>query len=196
MRQATATLVRPRRSSDLPACVEALAGVHEADGYPTNWPEEPADWLTGGALIGAWIAELDGRVAGHVALCRRDADDVAPGLWSERQGVPIDRTAVVSRLFVAPGARGHGLGALLLARVVAEAGASGLDPVLDVVESDTSATALYERTGWRFLGTGEQHWSPRQTVTVRCYAAPEPGPEPSPASMSAPGPGTAPGEPA
>ncbi|MGW6057126.1 GNAT family N-acetyltransferase [Streptomyces sp. NPDC055189] len=180
MSQATAVRVRPRTDPDLPACVEALAQVHEADGYPTNWPDDPAGWLTGGSLVGVWVAELDGRVTGHVALCRSGADDVAPVLWSRREGVPVDGTAVVSRLFVAPGARGHGLGARLLARVAAEAGDLGLQPVLDVVESDTSATALYERTGWRFLGTGEQHWSPLQTVTVRCYAAPEPesGPEP------------------
>ncbi|MEV8318062.1 GNAT family N-acetyltransferase [Streptomyces sp. NPDC059900] len=175
MSHATAVRVRPRHAPDLPACVEALAQVHAADGYPVNWPERAVDWLTGGSLAGAWVAELDGRVAGHVVLCRQGGDDVAPVLWSEREGVPDAGIAVVSRLFVAPWARGHGLGARLLARVVEEAGQLGLFPVLDVVESDTSATALYERTGWRFLGTGEQHWSPGQTVIVRCYAAPEPG---------------------
>jgi GNAT superfamily N-acetyltransferase len=173
MSHAPSPYIRPRRAPDLPASVEALHQVHLADGYPTNWPEHPAEWLTGGAPIGAWVAELGGRVAGHVALCRSAAGDVAPALWSRREGVPVDEVAVVSRLFVAPGARGHGLGALLLARVVAEAGQLGLHPVLDVVAYDTSATALYERTGWRFLGTGEQRWSPRQTVTVRCYARPE-----------------------
>ncbi|MFE6164598.1 GNAT family N-acetyltransferase [Streptomyces sp. NPDC056486] len=167
--------IRPRHAPDLPACVEALAQVHEADGYPTNWPEQPAEWLIGGggSPIGAWVAELGGCVAGHVVLCRSAEGDVAPALWSRREGVPVDEIAVVSRLFVPPGARGHGLGALLLARVVAEAAELGLHPVLDVVAYDTSATALYERTGWRFLGTAEQRWSPRQTVTVRCYAGPE-----------------------
>jgi hypothetical protein len=69
---------------------------------------------------------------------------------------------------------------------VAEAGELGLSPVLDVVAYDTSATALYERTGWRFLGTGEQRWSPEQTVTVRCYAAPAPALTSAPASDVAP----------
>ncbi|MGW5736523.1 MULTISPECIES: GNAT family N-acetyltransferase [Streptomyces] len=168
--------VRPRLDPDLPACVEALRQVHLTDGYPTNWPARPADWLAGGGLLGAWVAALGGRVAGHVALCRSTPDDVAPGVWSGRTGTDVDEIAVVSRLFVAPEARGRGIGALLLARVVAEAGELGLFPVLDVVASDTSATALYERTGWRFLGTGLQHWSPEQTVTVRCYAAPDPTP--------------------
>ncbi|TGB10441.1 GNAT family N-acetyltransferase [Streptomyces sp. MZ04] len=164
--------IRPRRASDLDACARALAQVHALDGYPTDWPERPADWLATADPVGAWVAELDGRIAGHIVLCPSEPDDVAPELWGKRGSG--EAAAVVSRLFVAPEARGHGIGARLLERVVAEAGELALHPVLDVVASDTSATALYERTGWRFLGTGEQHWGPRRSVTVRCYAAPAP----------------------
>ncbi|CAG7645922.1 hypothetical protein SBRY_40277 [Actinacidiphila bryophytorum] len=53
----------------------------------------------------------------------------------------------------------------------AEARERGLHPVLDVVESDGAAVALYERLGWELLDTVEQWWGPGQTVTVRCYAA-------------------------
>ncbi|WP_367043578.1 GNAT family N-acetyltransferase [Streptomyces sp. Je 1-332] len=168
----TRASIRSRRDADLPACVEALAQVHVTDGYPTNWPEQPAGWLAGDSLAGAWVAELDDRDVGHVALCRSGADDVVPALWSRGEGMAVEESAVVSRLFVAPGARGHGVGARLLERVVAEGRELGLSPVLDVVESEMFATALYERTGWQFLGTGRQHWSPQQIVTVRCYAAP------------------------
>ncbi|MEU3725500.1 GNAT family N-acetyltransferase [Streptomyces sp. NPDC031705] len=113
----------------------------------------------------------DGAVAGHVGLCRSGPGDSAPGLWSRRTGVPVERVAVVSRLFVAPGARGHGIGALLMARAVREARELGLHPVLDVVASDTAAAALYERLGWSLLATVEQRWGPDRLVTVRCYAA-------------------------
>ena len=78
---------------------------------------------------------------------------------------------MVNRLFVAPWARGHGIGALLMARAATEAQDRGLHPVLDVVASDTAAAALYDRLGWQLLATVEQRWSPEQTVTVRCYAA-------------------------
>ncbi|WP_461028189.1 GNAT family N-acetyltransferase [Streptomyces sparsus] len=149
-----------------------LAAVHERDGYPANWPERPGDWLTRPALVSAWVAELDGRVAGHVCLSGSGVGDVAPDLWSAREGVSGDEAAVVSRLFVAPAARGHGLGAALLARAAAQARARGLHPVLDVVASDTTAVALYERLGWALLGIGEQRWSPDRLVAVRCYAAP------------------------
>uniref|UniRef100_UPI0034DFC82E GNAT family N-acetyltransferase n=1 Tax=Streptomyces flavofungini TaxID=68200 RepID=UPI0034DFC82E len=100
------------------------------------------------------------------------AEDAAPGLWSTAAGVSAQTTAVVSRLFVAPDARGHGIGALLMGRVTREARARGLHPVLDVVSSDASAAALYERLGWRFLDAVEREWLPGQRVTLRCYAAP------------------------
>jgi GNAT superfamily N-acetyltransferase len=164
--------VRKRTDRDLDECVQVLAAVHERDGYPVNWPDQPADWLRQPALVSAWVGELEGRVVGHVGLSRSEVGDVAPGLWSAGQGVRSDATAVVSRLFVAPAARGHGIGALLMAQAVREARDRGLHPVLDVVASDTAAAALYERLGWQLLGIAEQRWSPDQIVTVRSYAAP------------------------
>ncbi|MGA4849886.1 GNAT family N-acetyltransferase [Streptomyces sp. G5(2025)] len=163
---------------DLEACVGVLAQVHKADGYPVNWPLEPGPWLLGAAALGAWVAELDGRVVGHVSLSRSAPDDAAPGLWSERAGVAAEAAAVVSRLYVAPDARGHGIGALLMGRAVREARAHGLHPVLDVVSSDTSAAALYERLGWELLAVVEREWGPGQRVTLRCYAGP-PAPDTS-----------------
>ncbi|MEU3374787.1 GNAT family N-acetyltransferase [Streptomyces sp. NPDC006711] len=162
---------RQRKDRDLGDCVRVLAEVHEQDGYPVNWPDLPEAWLTPPLLIASWVAELNGRVAGHIGLSRSDAGDAAPGLWSVRAGVGTDATAVVNRLFVAPWARGHGIGALLMARAATEAQDRGLHPVLDVVASDTAAAALYDRLGWQLLATVEQRWSPEQTVTVRCYAA-------------------------
>lgn len=79
---------------------------------------------------------------------------------------------MISRLFVAPSARGHRIGAALMTRATAQARTRGLHPVLDVVATDTAAAALYERLGWQLLGTVNQQWSPTQTVAVHCYAAP------------------------
>ncbi|MEY2227169.1 GNAT family N-acetyltransferase [Streptomyces sp. BF23-19] len=163
--------VRRRTDADLGACVRALAEVHERDGYPVNWPDHPTGWLSRPALLAAWVAELDGRIVGHIGLSRGEPDDAAPALWSSREGVNSTAAAVVGRLFVAPAARGHGIGALLMARAVREARERDLRPVLDVVASDASAVALYERLGWERLATVEQRWSPERTVTVHCYAA-------------------------
>ncbi|WAL96496.1 GNAT family N-acetyltransferase [Streptomyces sp. Je 1-369] len=164
---------------DLEACVGVLAAVHKADGYPVNWPDEPGTWLEGADAIGAWVAELDGRVVGHVALSRPGPGDAAPGLWGREEAVTeavavteAEAVAVMSRLYVAPDARGHGIGALLMGRALREARGRGLRPVLDVVSSDRSATALYERMGWQLLGVVEQEWEPGQRVVLHCYAAP------------------------
>lgn len=164
--------VRRRADHDLAACAVVLAAVHERDGYPVNWPDRPADWLAPPSLLSAWVVELDGRIVGHIGLCRSDEDDVAPRSWSTRAGGDTDATAVVCRLFVAPAARGRGIGALLMEQAVGEARERGLHPVLDVVASDTAATALYEQLGWELLATVERQWEPRGTVTLRCYAAP------------------------
>ncbi|MGV9452595.1 GNAT family N-acetyltransferase [Streptomyces sp. NPDC003635] len=142
------------------------------DGYPVDWTESPAVWLTPPAVVGAWVAHLDGRGVGHVCLSRGGPGDAAPGLWSARTGASTEATAVVNRLCVAPSARGNGLGALLMHRAVAAARERGLHPVLDVVASDSAAAALYERLGWRLLATVDQEWGPERTVAVRCYAAP------------------------
>nr|WP_307818933.1 GNAT family N-acetyltransferase [Streptomyces sabulosicollis] len=151
--------------------MRVLADVHQRDGYPVNWPDQPAEWLSQASGCGAWVAGLGGRVVGHISLSRGGEGDLAPGLWSDRNGTSEDLTAVVSRLFIAPRARGLGIGALLIGRAVEEARGRGLHPVLDVVASDTAAAALYERLGWELLGTVEQRWSPSQLVAIHCYAA-------------------------
>ncbi len=151
--------------------MRVLAEVHQRDGYPVHWPDRPDDWLSRASALGAWVAELDGRVAGHIGLGRNRDSDLAPTVWGERHGLPPDRTAVVSRLFVAPWARGRGIGALLIGAAVAEARHRDLHPVLDVVASDAAAVALYERLGWELMATVDRQWGPR-TVTIRCYASP------------------------
>ncbi|GGQ36226.1 MULTISPECIES: GNAT family N-acetyltransferase [Streptomyces] len=166
------TTIRDRTHHDLNPCADVLAQVHEHDGYPVNWPAAPDAWLTPPALLHAWVAELHGTLTGHIGLSRSDPGDAAPSLWSARTGASPDATAVISRLFVAPSARGHRIGAALMTRATAQARTRGLHPVLDVVATDTAAAALYERLGWQLLGTVNQQWSPTQTVAVHCYAAP------------------------
>ncbi|MFF3752349.1 GNAT family N-acetyltransferase [Streptomyces sp. NPDC002018] len=163
--------VRRRGEGDLGDCLQVLADVHKVDGYPVNWPERPADWLAGPAQLAAWVAELDRQIVGHVALAPAGAHDVAPALWSSRAGTAVADTAVLSRLFVSPSARGHGIGGLLMSQATREARERGLHPVLDVVASDSAAAALYEQLGWSLLAVVDQRWTPDQTVKVHCYAA-------------------------
>ncbi|MCK7622883.1 GNAT family N-acetyltransferase [Streptomyces sp. RS10V-4] len=145
--------VRRREAEDLGACVAVLADVHVHSGYPHQWPGDPAGWLTPAGMTAAWVAELDGKVVGHAALCGNE----------------------VSRLYVAPGAHGRGLGARLLDTIDAEAAARGLRLVLEVKTSNVAAVALYERRGWVRRCTERQWWGAGATaeeVEVHHYDAP------------------------
>ncbi|MFC7220061.1 GNAT family N-acetyltransferase [Streptomyces polyrhachis] len=142
-----------------------LRAVHERDGYPVDFPADPVGWLTPEGVVDVWVAGEGDVLGGHVALTRAGAGDVAPGLLGG------GAVLVVGRLFVAPRARGLGLGAWLLRTASRAARERGARAVLDVVASDTAAVALYERAGWQALGGVEQDWGGRR-VALRCFAAP------------------------
>jgi GNAT superfamily N-acetyltransferase len=150
--------------------VRALAAVHAVDGYPTVWPVAPAAWLSPPCLTRAWVAGHRGDVAGHVAMVR-GADEPAVTALT---GTGPDGLARVTRLFVAPAARGRRLGARLLDAVRDHAGELGLVPVLDVVDDGGAAVALYDRLGWRLVDRRPADWTTPAGVRlpVRLYLAP------------------------
>jgi GNAT superfamily N-acetyltransferase len=150
--------IRIRQPSDIARCVDVLAAVHAADGYPLHWPADPPAWLTPMNLLSAWVAEDERDVLGHVALCGAVGDAAAP-LWSAASHVPPERLAVVAKLFVALPARGRGVGATLLAQACAEAEGQGLRPALEVLGHDQRAIALYEATGWRRVASVAAPWA-------------------------------------
>lgn len=148
--------IRPRRADDVPACVQALAEVHRKDGYPTRWPKDPADWLDSPGLLGAWVAEGAGVMAGHIALVV-GVDDAE---LIKAAGRPRVELAMVSRFFVRPGTRGRHIGEALV-RTATEFGSSqGFGLVLEVVkEPRSAAAALYERLGWQLVGQRLAGWT-------------------------------------
>jgi GNAT superfamily N-acetyltransferase len=162
--------LRRREAADLGSCVRALAEVHEADGYPVTWPEQPAGWLAEADQLAGWVVVAsDGAVVGHVALSP-GLDSSAAHVWAERTGRGPDEAVALSRLYVAPSARGCGLGAELLAAAIGYAHSVGLWPVLDVVADGGAAVELYERQGWERMLTVDQEWPDGQVVLVHCYA--------------------------
>ena len=117
----------------------------------------------GRALIGALNAELSGMYpepgATHFGL---DAEEVAEGrgafLVVRRDGVPVGcgalrmldgETGELKRMYVAPGARGTGLGRRLVAALEAEARALGVRRlVLETGTRQHAAIALYRAAGF------------------------------------------------
>jgi GNAT superfamily N-acetyltransferase len=150
--------------------VRALEAVHAADGYPMWWPLDPAGWLNPVGCASAWVAEVGGTIAGHVCV----VGGVAEPVVAAAAGLSSDRLATVSRLFVAPAARGRRLGASLLAAASGHASALGLALMLDVVDDGGPAVALYERLGWRLVDRRFTDWQTPQgdRLPVRIYLAP------------------------
>ena len=168
--QARRVLLRPRQRSDLPACVAALRAVHDTDGYPHRWPADPEAWLSPAEPIGAWVAEDEGELVGHVLLARVPDDDPLVPVLRRAPGT----VAEVKRLFVVPAARRRRVGGTLLATASTSARALGVVPVLEVLGRDAAALALYERLGWRRLGQRSAIWDEHhgEELDIQVYAAP------------------------
>lgn len=161
--------VRPRVDADLTRCAEILVRVHGLDGYPVEGVADPLAHLHPEGLVAAWVAELGGDVVGHIALTRAPAGTreevrrlgLAPGVAP--LGMPC-------RLFVDPEARGSGAGRRLLETATAQAEASGMALVLDVMLKDAAAIRLYERLGWRALGDALHDGGANGVTPCRWYA--------------------------
>nr|WP_256488210.1 GNAT family N-acetyltransferase [Deinococcus sp. HSC-46F16] len=149
-----------------------MRAVHEGDGYPTVWPHDPGAFLSPPS-VGAWAAEAQGQVVGQVIL--RPVPDSTPG-WVTATGLAVPEVLIVSRLFVAPGARGQGLARRLLHAAWQEARERGKQAVLDVHHRNLGAVRLYEAEGWRRVATVGGDWTdPDGTVPqVHVYVAPSP----------------------
>jgi GNAT superfamily N-acetyltransferase len=151
--------VRRRSDQDLDECVRLLRLVHDGDGYPRNWPPSPRTWLAPDDQVAAWVADDGEGLLGHVAVAEPDASP-ATAVWSTALEVSPAALLRISLLFVAPFARGHGLGGRLLDTAARFVGDRGAQPVLEVVSSDRGAVALYTRLGWRQVGSLQPEWLP------------------------------------
>ncbi|MFB6987866.1 GNAT family N-acetyltransferase [Streptomyces sp. NPDC056304] len=162
------TEIRRRRDGDIEACVDALATVHEADRYPAEWPADPGSWLTPHGLLGAWVAMDGPTVLGHVALTRTEE------VLAKEAGLPVAELASVARLFARSEARRRRVASALLDTVRAAAAARGVRLVLEAEEGGAAAIALYERAGWRHVGSRTDDWTTAdgRPARMRAYLAP------------------------
>lgn len=163
--------IRRRRDADLPSCVAALAEVFAAGGYPEVWPEDPTGFLAPSGVLDAWVAVEGDAVLAQVLLRdgRVERGEFA-GAEVELPGEPVS----VSRLFTVPSARGRGLAARLMAVCLEAAAGMGREVILSVVDHETSAVAMYERMGWRYLTSLPGKWrlADGTVPTMRYYRQP------------------------
>jgi GNAT superfamily N-acetyltransferase len=166
-------LLRDRTADDLAGCEQLARAVHKRDGYPHYLPGDLRDFLVLPDAYGAWVAEQDGRIVGHVALRRR----TAPGpmeLASAATGQPASQLGVISRLLVAPAARRAGTGRRLLEHGWQQAVGRGLWPVLDVAADLTAAIRLYESCGWVRAGAVAVTFRDGNSLDELVYLGPPP----------------------
>ena len=163
-------VIRPRRDADIPALARVLAEVHSLDGYPVEGVADAEAWLVSSQMLAAWAAVLGRGLVGQVMLMGPSAGDDAANIWMGRHGA--GDVAVVGRLFVAPRARGRHAGRKLMEAAASHAEELGRRAVLDVMDKDTAAIRLYERLGWRPIGSFRHSHSRGQGEPATAYEAP------------------------
>lgn len=149
-------VIRPRSSTDVGKCVEVLKDVHATDAYPSNWPSDPSRWLTPSGLLSSWVAVADASVVGHVVAGA--IDEKADPYFTRVSSRPASKLVEIKRLFVAPHARGHGIGRLLLEAAIEYAKSCSLEPILEVTADRQGPVQFYERSGWQRVGTNVATW--------------------------------------
>ena len=166
--------LRVRRKSDLDACEHLAHAVHAVDGYPPRCADDLRVFLSGGDAFGAWVAESEKGIVGHVALQPRSSRAVM-ALGSAATGRPPEQLCVVARLFVSPTERKAGIGSSLLALAANAGVARGLWPILDVASHLHNAIRLYERAAWMCAGQVTVDFLNEAPLEELVYIGPAPG---------------------
>lgn len=176
-------IVRPLQPADHARLATLARAVHRRDGYPPHLPEDDVpSYVVSEDALGAWVALDDRLVVGHVALhtaAFADGIDVAVA----ELGLERSDFGVVARLLVDPTVRRSGIGRRLLDRAVTECRRRGLVPILDVVDRFEPAIGLYERAGWRRLGSIELELPDGSELREHVYVAPDPGDDAPPSGL-------------
>lgn len=167
-------VVRAREPRDLPLLVAALAAQQPTSSYPMRWPLPfPVEqFVVREGQERAWVAEVGGRVVGHVAVGRPRGDVELAFL--DALGVPdTSGLGIVEVLFTELSARGSGIGGLLLDTAVAWLRARGRTPVLDVVTHHGTALEVYRHRGWQQVGRIRPPWLPESEADLLLMVLPD-----------------------
>jgi GNAT superfamily N-acetyltransferase len=142
------TRIRRRRSRDLTSCARLFRRAFFEGQFPGVRPDAVRTWLDGDDVVGAWVAEREGEVVGHVAISRIGLDPVSALRWRETTGHEPAELEAVSRLCVRPSFRSQGIGAALVAAAVDDVRGRGLVPVLEVATTTPTAPTYARGHGW------------------------------------------------
>ncbi|NYE95302.1 GNAT superfamily N-acetyltransferase [Psychromicrobium silvestre] len=158
-------IVRERQAADREGLLTALTACARATGYFAD-PEgelvaHAEESVFDERFDAAWVAELEGRIVGHVALMpltlSEDIDCIP--IWAEATGYPAEKHTLVKRLFVDPGAQRGGIAKALMAVAMERIEQRDQLGVLDTASIAEPAMTLYHRLGWREIARTKPHWT-------------------------------------
>ena len=140
-----------------------VAAVMEQQGA-VGWLSVPTLAETVGWLDGILVAVAAGQA--RLAVVQWDGRVAALGRWVRYDKPTVAANADVQQVMVHPAARGRGLARLLVAALVADAQAAGVETLtLDVRGNNHAAMALYESLGFSvcgrlpdFVAVGDERW--------------------------------------
>lgn len=134
-------------STDIHRIIHAVTAL----GGAVGWVEPPSPDESDG-----WLLPLMDEVArGDAALCLASVNGVpaALGCWRRDPGPIFAHRAQVSKVMATPGARGLGLGELIVSSLVGHARSSGIETLrLSSRGNNHLAIELYQRLGFQVWG--------------------------------------------
>lgn len=158
--------VRPRRPADVSPLCDLVMRQQPLTRYPYRnpLPFPVEQFVVRPGELGAWVAELDERPGpvGHVSLVEV-GDHHLGSRWAEAVGQPVSALAAVSVLVVDPEVTGRGIAGRLLDACEQHARELGRVPVLEVLDLQERAAAIYASRGWRAIGEAHPDWLPPGT---------------------------------
>lgn len=156
--------MRPRRPEDLPGLGADLLEQQPVTRYPFRdpLPVSTDAFLHADDALGAFVAEVDGDVVGHVARTGPahgwpDAERMNQAC-ARAHGCGVAELSYVSALFVALRGMRRGAGRALLTAVVDDLRGVGQRPCLEVLPHHAGARSLYLASGWRDVLTVRPPW--------------------------------------
>jgi GNAT superfamily N-acetyltransferase len=163
-------VIRERTAEDVPVLGLVLAEQQPTSHYPVRWPLPipVEDFLVRPGEEQAWVAELDGRVVGHVAVYSL-AGDLREHFVA---ALGTEELAELAVLFVAVDVIGTGVGGRLHDTAVDWIRGTGRRPVLDVVPVHDRAVAVYRNRGWQVVGQVRPVWLAEDFPTLHLMVLP------------------------
>ena len=163
-------------ANHVPDLIDALTSLSAIDPlYPPRAvvvAGETAKWLLQYPSLYRAVALVDGKAVGHVQIVPTMNENGIKTLRSVgvdayfSENKQVHKMFEIARLFVGTQYHGKGLGKLLLENAVEYLENKDLIPVLCVEETQTHATALYDKSGWQLCGTFEN----RLGTNVKVYS--------------------------